>query len=254
MGLYVITHKSFNSRYDLRDRKTLLVGAANGNGLGKSFNFYDNSGENISNKNKNFCELTGIYWLWKNSNDDYIGIEHYRRFFCHDLFGKKLMSNDEVKKLLRKYDIILPFKKKFNESVKEDYINNSGYKKDLDNLRLIIQKDYPEYLKSYDDVFSGDTLYLYNMMILDKRLFDEYCKWLFDILFSLEKVTSLDGYTDYEKRIYGFVSERLLNVWIKKNGLNTFSVGVINTEQKTNLIFRFLAGWKRYLFFKSQIF
>lgn len=253
MGMYVIAHKNFSSPFNFDNkRKTLLVGADLRKKL-DGFDYYDNSGINISDKNQNYCELTGLYWLWKNSTDEYIGIEHYRRYFSHDFFGKKLLNDSEINILLKKYDIILPFIKVFPTSVKDDYVKNSGYKKDLDKLKEIINKKYPEYISEYTEVMQGNKLYLYNMMILNKHIFDRYCTWLFDILFELENNVSLLGYSNYEKRIYGFLSERLLNVWILHNNLKCCSVGVINTEQKQNAMQKILTGLKREILFRKYV-
>lgn len=99
----------------------------------------------------------------------------------------------------------------------------------------------------------GNTLYLFNMMILNKHTFDNYCAWLFDILFELEKKVSLEGYSDYQKRIYGFLSERLLNVWILHNNLKCCPIGVINIEQKQNITQKILTGLKRKILFKKYV-
>ncbi|MCC4381911.1 DUF4422 domain-containing protein [Limosilactobacillus reuteri] len=250
MSIYVIAHKRFKTSFNFNDRKTLLVGAEGKDNL-TGFDYYDNTKINISNKNKNYCELTGLYWLWKNSSDKYVGIEHYRRYFTHDFFGRKLLNDSEIRELLRIYDIILPFPKRFPTSIENDYINNSGYKRDLDELTKIIKKRYPEYISEYKKVMEGNTLYLFNMMILNKHTFDNYCAWLFDILFELEKKVSLEGYSDYQKRIYGFLSERLLNVWILHNNLKCCPIGVINIEQKQNITQKILTGLKRKILFKK---
>ena len=251
MSIYVIAHKRFKTSFNFNDRKTLLVGAEGKDNL-TGFDYYDNTKINISNKNKNYCELTGLYWLWKNTSDEYIGIEHYRRLFSHDFFGNKLTTDLEIKTILEKYYVILPFRKKFNTSIEKDYILHSGYERDLKHTREIIELKYPEYLNTYEEFMSQNTMCLFNMMISKRDKFDEYCKWLFDILFELESKTNLEGYSDYEKRIYGFIAERLLNVWILHNELNVFNMGVINTEQKQNLTAQILTGSKRSLLFTKQ--
>ena len=81
MEIYVIAHKDFSRKYIDGIRKVLLVGA-NRNQPG-SYDYKDNCGnDNISDKNKNFCELTGLYWVWKHSHADVVGLEHYRRYFA----------------------------------------------------------------------------------------------------------------------------------------------------------------------------
>lgn len=87
------------------------------------------------------------------------------------------------------------------------------------------------------------------MFITNKINYDSYCKWLFSILFELEKHIDLTGYNEYQKRIYGFLSERLLNVWIKHNKLKLCEVGVLSTERKVSILAKLLTGVKRSLLF-----
>ena len=114
MSVYVITHKKFNM-IPQENYKVLLVGAYRGHVYGDCF---DDAGDNISEKNANYCELTGVYWLWKNlQKDDYVGIVHYRRLFSRSFSKSKKLSDKDIRKLLGKYDIILPFKHKMEPNV-----------------------------------------------------------------------------------------------------------------------------------------
>lgn len=249
MSVYIITHKKFQQQI-LTDSsyKTLLVGAYKGHVTG---NCFDDVGENISEKNKNYCELTGLYWLWKHSSDSYIGIVHYRRYFTHDFNGRVALRGDEINRLLTKYDIILPFHRTYDKSIEEDYCEISGFKKDLDRVRFIIEQNCPEYLDDFDEIMSGHKAFLYNMFITNKNNYDSYCKWLFTILFKLEEQIDLTDYNEYQKRIYGFLSERLLNVWIKHNKLKLCEVGVISTERNVNHVIKIATGIKRSLLFNK---
>ncbi|MDO5406082.1 MAG: DUF4422 domain-containing protein [Eubacteriales bacterium] len=225
--IYIATHKKFKEP-KLDGYKPIQVGASNKNKLGY---ITDDTGINISNKNANFCELTGLYWIWKNSSDEYKGLVHYRRYFSNTL-RKKIITAEDVKKILKKYDVILPFKHRMNNTLVEDYCEISGYKSDLDKVRQIISMKFPNYLNTYDEVMEGNDIYFYNMIVAKKEVFDSYCNWLFTILFELESKVDLEGYNDYQKRIYGFMSERLLNVYFRYNSYKIFECGVINTEEK----------------------
>lgn len=107
-----------------------------------------------------------------------------------------------------------------------------GKKKDMEILRGIVQEKYPEYLGTYDDVMNGHEASYCNVMITSKEKFDAYCEWLFDILFELEKRIDISEYkTVLEARVYGFISELLLNVWVKHNQLNVMYYPLINVEK-----------------------
>lgn len=183
----------------------------------------DNTLENISNKNANYCELTALYWLWKNDKSDYKGLVHYRRHFtylnCFSDFrtGKfeLVLNEDELQKLLKKTDIILPKKRHYYIESNYSHYAHAHYAKDLDLTREIIAEIYPNYIVAFDKVMKQTSAHMFNMMIMKSDKFDEYCKWLFDILFELEKRVDISQYDAYEARIFGFISELLLDVWIE---------------------------------------
>lgn len=216
MKIFVISHKKVELNIP-NDYQILSVGKYDG----KIDSFLsDQDLESISEKNKSYCELTGHYWIWKNTNYNIVGLVHYRRFFYK---GSNLINNELISKNLNKYDIILPNKSYLRETNYSHYIKEDGgcgYEHDLKLLREIVLEKYPEYISCYDKYFNSKKTYYYNMLICKKDLFDNYSKFLFDILFELENRVSIENYDDYHKRIFGFISERLLNIYVMHNKLN----------------------------------
>lgn len=194
----------------------------------------DFDGDNISIKNPNYCELTAAYWIWKNSKSDITGITHYRRYFFATNTNKldKVLDNEEIEKMLNDYDIIVPektclFKYK---NLKEAYYNiHNG--EDWEKCKDIVLKKYPDYKDAFEQMEKQRKFYACNMFITSKEKFDEYYKWLFDILFELEGKIDISNYSNYNKRIYGFLSERLFNVWLNKNKLKVKEMPVYNTDK-----------------------
>ncbi|MBE6055726.1 DUF4422 domain-containing protein [Clostridium sporogenes] len=200
----------------------------------------DNTGDNISLKNRNYCELTGLYWAWKNLKCDYIGLSHYRRYFTSSNLVKRALNKNnkfdlisskaEIENLLKKYDVILPKKRNYYIETIWSHYKNAHHIKDLEETKKIITEIYPDYITSFDNLMKGKTLHLYNMFVMNKQDFDEYCEWMFNILFELEKRADISNYDNYQKRIFGFLSERLFNVWIVKNEKMVYEMDVINIE------------------------
>ena len=190
----------------------------------------DDTGDNISAKNANYCELTGLYWAWKNLKCDYIGLCHYRRYFAHAVSGSDMQRTD-YEKLLKQYDVILPKQRNyFIETVRSQY-EHAHNKNDLALTEQIVAELYPEYSEAFCKVMGRTKLHIFNMFVMKKEKFDEYCQWLFTILFELEKRIDISSYSQYEARVFGFLSERLLNVWLEKQKLKVKGIDVVFLEK-----------------------
>ena len=199
----------------------------------------DNTGDNISSKNPYFCELTGLYWAWKNLDADFIGLVHYRRYFTNtnkipkeenEKFKIVLTQND-AESILENADVILPKKRNYYIEDLYSHYEHTMYVEPLDETRKIIEEKYPEYLEEFDKLHKRTSAHMFNMFIMKKEILNEYCTWLFDILFELEKRTDASKYESFHARFYGRVSELLLDVWINKNGIKYEEVKVMDMQK-----------------------
>lgn len=199
----------------------------------------DNTGENISSKNPYFCELTGLYWAWKNLDADYVGLVHYRRYFTNkkklpkteDEKFEIVLTEKELRDKLKNVDIILPKKRNYYiESIYSHY-KHTMYVEPLDETRKILEEKYPEYLEEFDKIYKKTSAHLFNMFIMKKEILNEYCEWLFDILFELEKRIDPSQYDSFHARYLGRISERLLDVWIDKNNLKYEEVKIMDMQK-----------------------
>ncbi|KMK27381.1 DUF4422 domain-containing protein [Pluralibacter gergoviae] len=235
VDLYIVTHKDFDVPGD-RLYKPIIVG----NGDVKiSSALRDNVGDNIAEKNKSFCEMTAIYWLWKNiphEADDIIGLNHYRRYFSENK-KNNIVNYNTVLELLSKYDVIIPKKRNYFLFSIESHYCKAHHENDLKKVRQILERKHAEYLPFYDSVMRGTKLSLYNMFITRWKLFSEYCEWLFPILFELDEQIDKKDYDPYQMRVIGFIAERLFNVWLeeKRTKIKIYEMSVYNTDGE-NLI------------------
>lgn len=227
MNIYIVTHKDACNWQD-QSYKAIQVGHALSDYDIDGVKIFDDTGDNISAKNKSYCELTGLYWIWKNDtslDNNTVGIVHYRRYFGY----KKKMSPKEIQKRLLTNDIILSKNVHLPGSVKYDYCM-FHYAKDFEVLRQVLSERAPDYIKDFDYFFKGHYIRPYNMMICKKSLLNEYCAWLFDILFEVENRIDISHYDSKQRRIFGYLAERLLNVWVIHNKLAISSANVHFTE------------------------
>ena len=190
---------------------------------------HDNDGDNISNKNPSYCELTVQYWAWKNLRCDVCGIFHQRRFL--DLSGinkrypyriakqpdeitlqKAGLSYQAVCELTDKYSVIANRRENLYESVETFYNRNDRQNfDDIGLLKDIIKEKYSEYYPSAEKYFKGTYSYFCNVFIMDKKMFDCYSEWLFDILFEYEKRKPENLFYPREM---GKLGERLFGIYM----------------------------------------
>ncbi|MBO7721274.1 MAG: DUF4422 domain-containing protein [Kiritimatiellae bacterium] len=186
----------------------LQVGAAGKAPIGFA---RDDDGENISGRNRNWCELTGLYWAWKNLRADAVGLVHYRRLFK----GRRgAASGAEFLKLLENHDVILPVKRRYYIETIHSHYAHAHHAEDLDATRGILAERHPGFLGSFDAVMAARSVHLFNMAVMKRSFFNAYCEWLFDVLFELERRLDISAYSRYDARVFGFVAERLLDVWL----------------------------------------
>ena len=257
----VATHKAFEMPED-KMYIPLHVGAEGkvdgaGNPLNLGFQ-KDNTGDNISERNAQFCELTGLYWAWKNLNADYIGLVHYRRHFkginkkhkkTTNSTGKSLFENvltfNQIKPYLGDKKVIVPKKRRYYIETLEQHYAHNHFIEELNTAKEIMLEKYPEYAEAYEKALGRTWGYMFNMMILRKDLLDEYCTWLFDILFEmidrLDKRNQEDNYagrtlSSFENRFPGRVSERIFNVWLEYQ----IQVGRIKPDEIKEIPFMYM--------------
>ncbi len=209
----------------------------------------DNTGDHISLKNDNYSELTALYWMWKNlKQEDVLGLFHYRRFLNtyqnpiikpHRIIDVDVnstiiqqLNNDEEKskrninRWLKKHEVITSFpqffkireegKAKENSSLKDDYYAYH-IPEHWDELVAVVKEKYPEYEVSIQKYFyESNKIIGANMFISKYEWMDAYCHWLFDILFEVEQRVEVPE-DAYQKRVFGFMSERLMSLYIFHN-------------------------------------
>ena len=213
--IIIATHKKYRMPSD-DIYLPLLVGAKN-NSLDPGYE-RDDTGDNISDLNPSFCELTGLYWAWKNVDADYIGLAHYRRHFYLKKKGADkfsyILTGAELEPYLGGIKVFIPKKRNYFIETLYSHYAHTHYASHLDETKKIVQEKYPEYIKQLEVVYNQKSGCMFNMMIMTRELTDEYCTWLFDILFELKSRVDSSELSSYQQRFYGRVSEILFNVWI----------------------------------------
>ena len=196
----------------------------------------DDTGYNISEKNRSFCELTALYWAWKNLDSDAIGLVHYRRYFARRCITfdkrKRIAQQEDYERLLVRHPVILPpLRHYWIETNFSQYVH-AHHEQDLAVTRQIISELYPEYIPAYDKWMSRTYGHHFNMFVMKRPWFDAYCRWLFSIVFELEKCLDISDCDEYNKRVFGFVSERLIDCWLETNHIPYIEMPVVFTEKQ----------------------
>jgi len=209
----------------------------------------DNTGENISLKNEGYCELTALYWAWKNVPAEALGLVHYRRYFGST--RRTIADEASLAAALKKAPVVLPKKRNyFIETNYSQYIH-AHHERDLTVTRGILATEYPAYLPAWDAVMARRTGHRFNMLLMRRAELESYLSWLFAVLERVEQELDTTGYDAYNRRVFGFLAERLLDIWLETNGIPYTELPVVNTEPQ-HWLKKGTAFLKRKLFYRTE--
>lgn len=161
-------------------------------------------GENIDNWNSRYCELTGLYYLWKHCDDDILGLEHYRRSFK---YNGHLLNAQDAESILNDNDVIC------HKAILRSYrlgrqLQSFIGKNDYHKIMVALKTTYPDYYETALKILDYKWHIQFNMLIAKKEFVNNYCEWLFGLLNPLVEFTGVEV---FRKRSIGYISEILLN-------------------------------------------
>ena len=179
----------------------------------------DSEGDNISDKNGNYSELTGLYWIWKHrlkngyyGDDCYYGLAHYRRLL-------DLTDDDLLRLRYNDIDVVLPYPMPYEPNIEEHhkrYLSNAEWSAVLQALEEL----QPEYSTAFKDILKQAYFYNYNIILAKNEVLEEYCSWLFPVLFRIEEIVDGSDRVKEPNRYMGYVGETLETLYFMYNKNN----------------------------------
>ena len=222
--MYMVQHKDYNPFCD-----NLYTPITVGN-YRKDGYLWEGQGENISYLNNKINECTALYWIWKNSDADIVGLNHYHRYFYNnDLRCREnRLDGDTIERVLNDYDLIVyqgdvPRGETVEEELRgdlPDVVYEYGYRLIRDGM----MKYQSEYLTDFEEVWKEKKCCYCNMFVARKKILDSYCEWLFSFLIPVAEQADVSGYDAHDSRVIGFFAERMLSVWLHHNQLKVKSL------------------------------
>lgn len=229
---------------------------------------YDDAGDNISEKNRSYCELTAQYWAWKNVDADYYGFFHYRRYLYPKTSAKRpyriekeptlsllnKLGYQDFAGLIQQYDLIMPTGENMYLPVREHYAQAPfHHRKDLELMEGIVRQRHPEMEQALECHLSDTICYFGNIFIMKRQVFHDYCAWLFPLLDEFDRRADLSGYSPQERRVNGYLAERLAGTYFvaRRTELRTLELPRVHFEQngsrrsKEKLLFAALPAGSR---------
>lgn len=226
LAVFVATHVKFNPPNN-PIYVPLHVGRSGKPDLGY---LGDDTGENISDLNFLYGELTGLFWIWQNVHDlDYVGLCHYRRYFINS--DMHAMEKREYLALLEQCDAIVP-KHAECEGSYYQHFGMSHNCRDLDAVERALKRLYPSYAEAWDTAMSGTIYYWGNLVVTRLDILKAYAEWLFNIFVETSEEIDVSGYDDYHRRVYGFLSEQMFYVFAMANNLRLCETAVGVSAEK----------------------
>lgn len=189
----------------------------------------DDTGKNISAKNGSYCELTVLYWMAHNVDADWYGLCHYRRYFSLRRTGKdRILTRAQLLPMLDMADIFLPKKRHYWVETNFTQYAHAHHGEDLLKVRTALSRLHPGQEDVFDRVMARRSGHRFNLMLMRRDALQSYAAWLFPLLDAAEIDTT--GYSARDKRVHGFLAERLLDVWLVQQDYRVKELPVVHLE------------------------
>lgn len=253
LNVIVAVHKPYDV---VQDENYLPVHA--GAALAEEIGYQsDAQGATISEKNGLYCELTALYWAWKNLPADALGLMHYRRYLGNPKRclpwkprRERIATGKELLQYLETAPVILPKQRNYFVENREDQYVHAHGPAGLEALRAVMKRRTPEYLPAFERSMKRTSGHCFNIFVMRRDLCDAYCRWMFDTLFEVERVMRQSMPQEITPRLFGFISERMLDCWVETNGLEYIELPVVNLEKqnwlkKGSAFLRRKFGWEK---------
>lgn len=226
--IYVVTHKEYNIKGD-----SLYIPLCVGSEYKNSSYLNEKTGENISELNERLNECTALYWIWKNTNSEYVGLNHYRRYFynTHLKYSANYLSQKKIHYILKekKYGIILPELKRLPISVLDNIsgvVGNELSNKAYETVVMFMKKRQPDYIDSFRTVMHGNLLYPCNMFVTSRSILDLYCQWLFSFIIEAARELDVSLHNKTQKRVIGYFAEAMITCWLMKQDIRIWELPI----------------------------
>ena len=199
----------------------------------------DDTGDHISGRNRSYCELTALYWAWKNDTADWQGLFHYRRY----LDFRRLYDGDAkvrpywiadrptgtvlqkagyelpeaLLERLRPYEAVVPLPEEMGRTVVEQYACAPHHHvRDLRLMEELLRRGDPGDRQAAEAYFYSTKMYIGNLFLMRRSLLERYCAWLFPLLEQYDRKKDVAGYSPQALRVDGYLAERLLGVFLTR--------------------------------------
>lgn len=231
VSVVIASHKPYEMPSDRSTYLPVEVGSALRTSHIEGFQ-RDDEGTNISWKNKSYCELTALYWAWKNSSADILGLVHYRRHFCSGRWNgmQSALQGSEIEAHLNSSDLILPKKRFYVIETLSSHYRHTHMIEPLEVCKTVVSDMSTDYSAALQKVLNQRSAHMFNMLIGNREVVDEYCSWLFEVLARVEDSVDISRYSDKERRVFGYLSELLLDAWIDVRRPRVKEVAVHHVE------------------------
>lgn len=198
----------------------------------------DDTGDSISSLNATYCELTALYWLWRNCESDYKGLVHYRRHLASPDPARRraperlerVATGGELVSMLEDRGAVLPRRRAYYIETMRSHWDHTQPPEQLDEAVRVIADLEPAYSSALEGVLSARGAHMFNMMVMRADLFDAYCAWLFPLLAELTFRLDPAQFPPFQARYPGRVSELLLDAWLDVNGVGCAELPTVSPE------------------------